>query len=226
MRRFLLCLLLTGSLAMEVHAAPCYGTRMPKQREFFSGLQSHAVFKRYLEAEYGKIRSTQHFLLLSLGLCDWLSIDLKGGIGNIKQRPVASAEIDYASGFSGGYGLRLRCLSRKDTRIAFGFQHISVHPDERAIGNVKHEAILDDWQVSLLLSQDIARFSPYIGVKWSRLDYIHKVDGNRKRWMSDLTKSIGAVWGADFSLTEKIWVNVEAQAFDGEAASLSLNYKF
>jgi hypothetical protein len=44
--------------------------------------------------------------------------------------------------------------------------------------------------------------------------------------MSDLTKSIGFIFGLDVPLTKKVWVNLEGQLFDSEAASCSVNYNF
>jgi len=209
-----------------VYGAPCYGTRMPGRNKFFAGVESNMLFKRYLEDDYGKLRSTQYFLDLSYGLFDWLSIDLKGGAGNIKQRPVNSDEVDYSSGFAGGYGFRLRLLDKNKMRMVFGFQHISVHPEKTYLGDIKNRAILDDWQVSLLGSYDISRFTPYAGMKWSRVDYIHWVDTTRKRRMSDRTKDLGLVLGADITLAKNFWINIEGQLFDSEAASVRLNYAF
>ena len=208
------------------YAAPCYGTKMPQKNKIFMGVQTHSIFKRYLEDDYGKVRSTQHFLLLSYGVFDWLSIDLKGGAGNIKEHPIGSDEIDYPSSFSGGYGLRVKFLNRDKIKAVFGFQHISVHPKHRNSGTVRNEAVLDDWQWSLLASYDFKKVAPYLGTKWSRVDYIHRLDGNRKRRMSDLTKSIGLVAGLDLPINDRFWVNVEGQWLDGEAMSVSVNYSF
>jgi hypothetical protein len=224
--KVILTLVIFFSLVIPSYAAPCYGTRMPQQKKFFTGAQTNIIFKRYLENSFGKIRSAQDFLLLSYGLCDWLSIDLKGGAGNIKQRPSDSSEIDYTSSFAGGYGFRLKFYEAKKIKAVFGFQHISVHPKMRRVGEVKNRAILDDWQVSLLASRDLGKITPYLGMKWSRLDYIHKVDDNRKRVMSDLTKSLGAIAGIDIPLNEKFWLNLEGQFFDTEACAISLNYSF
>ena len=85
-------------------SAPCYGTKMPDKQQVVMGFQVHSIMKRYLESEYGKVRSLQYFYLLSYGLNEWFSIDLKGGVGNIKQRPSTSSELDYPSSFAGGYG--------------------------------------------------------------------------------------------------------------------------
>ncbi len=223
-------LFLTQHSSLTTHnycyAAPCYGTKMPEKKELFMGLQTHAIFKRYLENEYGKVRSFQNFLLISYGLYNWLSIDLKGGAGNIKQHPVGSDEVDYSSNFAGGYGFRLKLYDGKKIKPFFGFQHISIHPKSVHLGTVKNRAILDDWQVSLLASYDFKKVTPYLGTKWSRVDYIHRVDENRKRRMSDLTKDIGLVMGVDFSLTQNCWVNLENQFIDGEALAVSINYSF
>jgi len=224
---FWIIILIFGFWILDLsYAAPCYGTKMPKKKKFFAGLQSHTVFKRYLEDEYGKLRSQQELFLLSYGVYDWLSIDLKGGTGYIKQHPVGSDEIDYPSWFGGGYGFRLRLYDQQKLNLVVGFQHISIHPKTVSINNAKNKAVLDDWQISCLVSRNFAKFTPYLGTKWSRVDYIHWVDRNRKRRMSDLTKGIGLVLGMDFSITERVWLNLEGQLFDGEACAFSVNYSF
>jgi len=223
---FLILLTVYCSLYTIGYTAPCYGTKMPKEKKFFAGAQTHTIFKRYLEDEYGKLRSTQHFFLLSYGVCDWLSVDLKAGAGNIKQHPVGSDEVDYNSNFAGGYGLRVKFLNQDKIKAVFGFQHISAHPKSSCVGDTRHKAILDDWQWSLLASYDLKKIIPYLGSKWSRVDYIHKVEDNRKRRMSDLTKDIGLVTGIDFSLTQNSWLNLEGQFIDGEALVVSFNYSF
>lgn len=214
------------TLYTKCYASPCYGTTMPERNKFFMGLQTHAIFKRYLENEMGKIRSTQHFLLLSYGAFDWLSIDLKVGTGNIKQNPQNSSEIDYTSNFAGGYGFRIKAYDKNKTKIVFGFQHISIHPKSTHLGDDKHKAILDDWQVSLLASRKFLKLTPYLGARWSRADYIHRNVGDRKRVMSDLTKGIGLIFGVDLLVNERVWLNLEGQIFDSEAFAFSLNYKF
>jgi len=226
MKKTILIFVFLLQVSISANSAPCYGTKMPQERQFFTGLGNHTLFKRYLEDDYGKLRSTQSFLLLSYGIFDWLSIDLKGGAGDMHQRPVDSSEIDYSTGFAGGYGFRLRLLDKKNTQVIFGFQHISVHPKRTYVSGVKNKAVLDDWQVSLLASYDLKIFTPYIGTRWSRVDYIHWVDDNRKRVMSDLGKSIGLVFGFDVPFTQKIWLNLEGSSLDSDSFSGSLNYGF
>ena len=209
-----------------VQAAPCYGTKMPQKKQFFTGLQNHTLLKRYLEDDYGNLRSSQNFLLVSYGIFDWLSVDLKGGAGDIKQHPLGVSEVDYSTGFAGGYGFRLRLLNKEKTKVVFGFQHISVHPKRTYVAGVKNKAILDDWQVSMLASYDFKYLTPYLGTRWSRVDYIHWVDEVRKRKMSDLSRSVGLIFGFDVPFTQKLWLNLEGQFFDSDAFACSLNYSF
>lgn len=208
------------------YAAPCYGTKMPKQKQIFIGLESHSLFKRYLEKEYGKLRSIQEFFLLSYGVFDWLSLDLKVGSGNIRQHPVGSDEVDYPTSFSGGYGFRIKLYDKAQTKMVFGFQHISVHPKGARLGDNTQRAIVDDWQFSFLVSRRFFKITPYLGAKWSRTDYIHRQKEDRKRKKSDLTKDTGLVLGLDIPVTEKVWLNLEGQAFDNESGAFSLNFSF
>ncbi|MCG8432378.1 MAG: hypothetical protein MJA29_14565 [Candidatus Omnitrophica bacterium] len=217
------------SLRTDLGAAPCYGTRLPLKGKFVAGTETYMVFKRYLEAGFGEMRSTQYFFKLSYGVFDWLSVDLKGGAGNIKQRPPTSDEVDYRSDFAGGYGYRLRLYDNGRAKAVFGFQHISVHPSSSktgSSGDVRNKAILDDWQYSLLFSYKTAKCTPYLGTRWSRMDYIHRVEGDRKRRMSDLTRDIGLIAGIDIAINESVWLNLEGQFLDAEALSLSLNWEF
>jgi hypothetical protein len=199
---------------------------MPEKKHFFIGLQSYSVFKRSLENDYGKISSLQNFLLLSYGVLDWLSIDLKGGSGNIKQHHQSGDELKYATYLGGGYGLRLRLYNSDKTKVIFGFQHISIHPYTVSIDSSKHKAVLDNWQFSLLASREFSKLTPYLGAVWSRMDYIYWIDTNRKLEKSDLNKSAGLIIGMDIPLSKKLWFNVEGQFFDETSVAGSLNFAF
>ena len=215
-------------LAGQAFSAPCYGTKLPSKDQFFVGYESYNLFDRELEDSFGSVRSFQHFLLISYGATDWLSIDLKGGAGKIKQNPLSAAEVDYPSSFAGGYGFRILLIDDffTDIKIVCGFQHISVHPRSIRLDGVKNEAILDDWQFSLLASKPIYKVTPYIGCKWSRVDYIHRVGDNRKRRMSDRTESIGLILGIDIPFFMESRLNLEGHYFDEEAVAASIFYEF
>lgn len=208
-------------------AAPAYGTTLPEQFQFFLGGQTHVVLKRELEQGREPMRSLQHFLLISFGLTDWLSLDLKGGAGDIAQRPNALSDtISYPTYVGGGYGFRLRLHEDDRSKVVFGFQHISIHPYSVFVDTVKHKAVLDDWQLSLLYSYKFDKFTPYVGGKWSRMDYIHWENDQRERVKSDTDKSYGVILGADIPLSEKWRINLEGQLVDVEAVSASIMYQF
>jgi hypothetical protein len=226
MRKILLFFLICFCITNPSYAAPCYGTRMPQQKKIFAGIQAYSVFKRTLEKDYGKIRSLQNFFLLSYGIFDWLSLDLKGGAGNIKQRPKIGEAIDYLTYLGGGYGLRLRLYESDLTKMVFGFQHISIHSRTESLGGSKYKAVLDDWQFSFLVSHDFSIFTPYIGTRWSRMDNINWIDTVRNREKSDLSKSLGLIIGTDIPLNKKTWLNVEGQFFDATAIAGSVNFAF
>jgi hypothetical protein len=213
-------------LATPGYAAPSYGTKMPEKNQFHVGGQTYSVQERKLEGENGEMSSLQHFLLLSYGLTDWFSIDMKGGAGNTHQTPDGANEITYPSYVGGGYGFRVRVLDRDKTKVVFGFQHISIHPYSVFIGNVKHKAVIDDWQLSFLASRDFKYITPYMGLRWSRMDYIHWVEDDRNRVKSDPDDITGLILGMDIPIQEKVWLNFEGQFFDAEAVSASINFCF
>lgn len=226
MKKIFITFILSFCIMYSASAAPIYGPKMPEKQQFFVGGQTHWVVRRDLEKEYGKMRSLQHFLLITYGVTDWLSIDLKGGAGNIKQNPTGSNEIDYPTALGGGYGFRLRVYEGDRSKVVFGFQHISIHPETIKVATTKHKSVLDDWQFSLLASYAFSRATPYVGTRWSRMDRIHWVNGNRKRERSDLTKSVGVIAGVDIPVTERVWMNVEGSVLDSKSIAFSINMAF
>jgi len=219
---FLIIFGVTGS----VHAAPAYGTKMPQQQQVYLGGQTHWVDERDLEEGHGDMTSLQHFLLISYGITDWLTLDLKGGAGNTHQTPDGGDEISYPAYMAGGYGFRIRLYEQDAMKAVFGFQHISVHPYSVFVGNVKHKAVIDDWQLSFLGSYALKHFTPYAGARWSRMDYIHWTEDERDRVKSDLDRSFGIITGVDIPVHEKVWINVEGDFVDATAVTASLNFHF
>jgi hypothetical protein len=226
MRKISLGLILVLCFVSLLYAAPCYGPNLPGKNKLSAELESYTIFKRHLENDLGKLKSQQQFFGLSYGVFDWLAIDLKAGAGNLKQYPSGASHIDYGTNFAGGYGLRVKFFDRDKIKAVFGFQHISVHPDPARSGAVKHKAILDDWQVSLLGSYAFGKVTPYLGTRWSRLDYIHWTGDKRKRVMSDPDECVGLITGINIPITERFWINLEGQFLDSEAVACRLNFDF
>jgi len=223
---FCFCFLFLMFSAEVCYSAPSYGTKMPKQNQVFWGGQTYSVVKRNLDGDNGKLNSLQHFLLISYGITDWFSLDLKGGAGDTHQTPDSGDEISYPAYLSGGYGFRIRLFETEATKAVFGFQHISVHPYSVFVGNVKRKAVIDDWQFSILASQRFEYMTPYIGTRWSRMDYIRWIDDARKRVKSKLGESVGIIIGTDVPMGNKIWLNFEGQFLDAQALAASVNFHF
>ena len=209
-----------------LYAAPCYGPNMPTKGKWDVGSEVNIVFERKLEKSHGEFKTNQYFITLSYGFWDWLCFDGKVGAGHIKQKPETGDEINYTTNFSGAYGFRIRAYQNetKNIRIITGFQHISVHPDSRDVDGAKNEAILDDWQGSVLIAKDYEHISPYCGVKVSGHDLIHKIAGERGRKKSD--DLFGVFAGADIYLNDSFRLNLEGRFLDETAASLALIHKF
>jgi len=221
-----LAILFVCCMSTHAAAAPAYGPHLPGRHQFQIGVQSYTVFERKLYRDQGEMRSQQQFMLVSLGLTDWLSLDLKGGSGDIEQKPDIGNTIKYETYVGGGYGFRIKWLDTEKTDAVVGFQHISIHPITQSINGFKHKSVLDDWNWSLLVGHRIGMLEPYAGVRWSRMDYIHWVDHDRKRVKSDLDRSIGGILGFNLFLQDDLWVNVEGNAFDTEALAAGINFQF
>lgn len=213
-------------LPVSSGAAPAYGTRLPEKFHLVVGGQTYVVKERQLSDNNGEINSLQHFLLLSFGITDWLSLDLKGGAGDIEHDQDGGNKIQYPAYVGGGYGFRIKLYDDAKIKSVFGFQHISIHPYSVFIGPTKNKSVLDDWQLSLLGSYDLKLVTPYAGVKWSRMDYIHWTDDDRNRKQSDWGQFTGLITGVDVPLGKSAWVNVEGQFLDSRALAVSLNYQF
>ncbi len=211
-------------MATLSYAAPTLGPAMPRQKEVFMGVQDYSVFNRTLEEQYGKMRSQQEFALFSYGVLDWLSLDLKGGAGSVRQRGGPVGNIKYTTYLAGGYGFRLKFYDAHNSKLIGGFQHISVHPyDYKSFHGSKNKVVLDDWQFPLLLAHDFTCVRPYVGVRWSWMNQIHWKDDVRKL---EKSKGTGLIVGTDIPLSKRVWINLEGQFFDTTAASGSLNFSF
>jgi hypothetical protein len=226
MNKLLLSMLGLIVFSTMANAAPCYGPRMPHQKQIHAGVESYTIYHRDLEDNFGKIRSQQQFVLLSYGLYDWLSIDFKGGSGDIRSYSNTSSDIHYKPFLAGGYGVRFRLYSNEVNKVVFGFQHISNHPWSKHLGAVKHKSVLDDWQFSLLGSHDLKWMTPYVGTRFSWMNQIHWQDRVRKLEKSDLGKSVGLILGTDVPIGKKMWINIEGQFLDATALAASVNLAF
>lgn len=230
MRRivFILIVLIMLSTGIAM-AAPAYGPKMPKAKQAFWGVQHYFIARRDLNNDNGSLRSRQNHLLLSYGVTDWLSLDLKGSLySSFTHEGVDGLDLEKYSNpiWGGGYGFRLRLYENGPWKTVAGFQHISIHPKSFRASGVKNNGILDDWQGSGLISYRFRKVTPYVGIAYSTLDYIHSVNNDGKRIISDVNHRAGLIVGMDISMTKRTWINLETDLRDGGAAAASVNMSF
>jgi hypothetical protein len=214
----------------SAQAAPAYGTKMPKAKQAFWGLQTYRIERRDLNNGNGAIKSQQNFLLLSYGLTEWFSLDLKYTIYSTFTHQGLDGEnlekYDRPGFWGGGYGFRIRLYEKGPWKVVTGVQHISTHPVTRKTSGVKHNGILDDWGGSTLVSYDLKKVAPYAGLAYSTLDYIHRINNDAQRINSDKYRYTGLVLGVDVPISKKVWINLETDWRDGGAGAVSLNMSF
>jgi len=208
-------------------AAPCYGTHMPKKKKWFGGVEYNFVAERKLQNGQGRVKNPDQLLMLSYGILDWLSIDLKGGSGKITYKDSEYGDQDLSTGFSGAYGFRIRLWEDKNenSKLVAGFQHISVHPRCVHTSGGRYTAVADEWQGSCLGSLRIKQFNPYLGVKYATYDLIRWInDANRKRYKSE--DNWGLVLGTDLWIRKNLKFNLEYHLLDEKSVSISLGFDF
>lgn len=214
---------------LAAFCGPSNGTVFPPPGRIEAGYEYHVMFDRELDRSYGKLDTIDHFFALSIGILDWLAIDGKLGIGDVNLRESSHLpKLEFDTGFAGGYGFRIKAFedAKSRVRLILGMQHICVHPEVRSADSDKYESILDDWQVSGLVSKRFKFLSPYAGIKLSDCEIIYTINKHdRKRRYSE--NHIGFICGADSHFFEdKVRVNVEGRFFDETGFSVLAAYLF
>ena len=209
------------------YAAPCYGTHMPGEKQWRWGLQGDFLIDRDLKDDQGGTSGNRYFLTGSYGIFDWICFDGKIGAGDVSWHNSNPGDLNYNTGFAGGYGFRIRGPENRDLGIktVAGFQHISIHPRTTCPANDKHRVIIDDWQGSVLISKDIGNFVPYLGARYGTVDYIKWVNEHDRRRIKS-KKMAGIVIGMDYMVARDTRLNIEGDFIDGEELSIGISRDF
>ncbi|NTV29474.1 MAG: hypothetical protein HGA80_05275 [Candidatus Omnitrophica bacterium] len=227
MRKVWVLLFYFFSVAGVASAAPAYGTKMPEQNKVFWGYQHYAVLDRDLNKDHGELQSQQDHILLSYGVMDWLSLDLKASRGTVRHEDGSGSVLKYDRPlWGGGYGFRVKLFKSGAVKSVAGFQHISIHPMTVKRNGEKNNAILDDWQGSWLVSYSFRRFTPYVGLRYGTADYIHRLNNDADRILTAEGRRLDLVSGLDIPLTSRTWLNVEGAVGGGVALATGVNCSF
>lgn len=209
------------------YGAPCYGTHMPKVRQWIWGLQGDFLIDRNLNNDQGGTSGNRFLLTGSYGVFKWLCFDGRIGVGDVAWHNSNPGNLDYNTNFAGGYGFRIKGYENEELGIktVVGFQHISVHPRTTEPRSDKHRVIIDDWQGSALISKDMGNLVPYFGARYGTVDFIKWVnEHDRKRIKSE--KVIGVVIGMDYLIRKDTRLNIEGIFVDGEEIAVGISRDF
>lgn len=225
---YLLCGFILILAAADIsYAAPSWGTHMPGREKWIWGVEGSFIVDKNLDNDEGGANGNRYFLTASYGIFSWISLDGKIGAGGVDWDRNRGDNLNYSTNFAGGYGFRIKGYENEKYGIksAVGFQHISVHPDAKNQGGDKNEAIMDEWQGSLVVSKTIADIVPYIGARYGSLDFIKRTNEvDRKRIKSE--KNYGVIVGLDWWLDKSTRLNFEGTFLDGEELSFGLSRAF
>ena len=210
-------------------AAPSNGTKLPTKKRLEVGYEYSLMYKRPLDRSYGNLRAQSNFYTVSYGIFDWLCLDAKIGLGNVRQKGgIHLPKLEYRTGFAGGYGIRIRAFNhaKSGVSVILGAQHISIHPQDRSIDDDKYECFLDDWQISGIMSKRFKYITPYAGMKVSDCEIVYNINKHDKK--RRYSKShIGLICGADILLFEdKLRINLETRFIDETGLSTAIAYLF
>ncbi len=212
---------------LRVYASPAYGTDTPDKGKISIGYQANLVFRQPLSDSHGNVRSYQHFLDLSYGALDWFAFDGKLGVGDIRQSGGNRPELNFGTGFAGGYGFRILLWNKPTdkTRVTVGFHHISVHPNDENVGGNLYETFLDDWQVDLLASKKFGKFEPFAGGMASIFDQGYRINhGDRTRMHPKYYG--GVIAGCGLDIRKDVKLKVEGHFIDEDSLSAGLYYSY
>ncbi|MDD5437491.1 MAG: hypothetical protein PHX20_08125 [Candidatus Omnitrophica bacterium] len=224
---FIIALVFYFLSSSRVYGAPAYGTDTPDKGKIMMGYQANLIFRHQLHGVNGNIRSYQHFLDLSYGVLDWFAFDGKLGVGDVRQSGGERPEINYGTGFAGGYGFRILLWNKPadKMRMTLGLHHISVHPTDENVGGNLYETFLDDWQIDLLASKRFGKFEPFLGGKASLFEQGYRVNHGERHRRSP-KYSGGVIAGCGFDLNKDLTVKVEGHFIDEDSLSAGLYYKY
>lgn len=223
----ILLVLFLAFSASPVSAIPSFGTLMPTAGEGIGGGRADFIFDRDFD-EYEDAKAGGYYYQASYGLTDWFSLDGMIGLGSVTAEFESSDKLRYPTNFSGGYGFRLRPYRNEKHGIDWvaGFQHMSTHPGKRRqVKGRKYEIIWDEWQLSSTISKEIWRLRPYCGMKYSFTYLISKVDGDRRRRLSN-GSPIGLIVGTDVKVADHVYVNAEGRFFDETALNAGVVIRY
>jgi hypothetical protein len=207
-------------------AIPSEGDFLPAEHSSIWGIQYNHIFLRDVNKVEGRASTTQYFIAASYALTPRFFLDGKIGMGNVRFKRNDGLDLDFSTGFAGGYGFRY--LVHEDSVSGFksiaGFQHISCHPFKDEVNTAPHRVIWDEWQGTWLFIKEWHKAALYCGPQYSAMQLKYRVDSFRRRLKTE--DSWGMLVGGNYRIGKNVSINTEFRLFDEQAVNTGIYYKF
>jgi len=209
-------------------SAPTCGTILPGKKRVEWGLALNTLFKYSVNNSTTKadLRSEQLFLTLAYGIFDWLALDGKIGLADLRNDKSNHLDIDYDFRWGGGYGFRIKAYEnpQNNTRLILGVHHISVHPASEMINSTRYKAIFDDNQIDAIFAKEYGLGIPYAGCKVSKSRLLRRDNTNDSSLHSHVR--LGVILGYDYRLPRETYINIESRFIDETAFTVGVSHIF
>lgn len=164
------------------------------------------------------------------GLTDWLSLYAKVGWAYLRVNDSTSANgaNDFGSNLLLGAQLKSRLWqnAKKNWEWNGSVQYLWVGAPHR---RNKHQGEWQEWQVATTTARSFGRLKPYMGVKYSLVDFdfkLRKGDETIQRGTYKQEARVGPVLGTDYLVGEDVIVNVESAYIDGAEVTAAIAHAF
>lgn len=220
---FLASLLL---LSQDCSAIPSEGNFIPGLNEVIWAVQSNNIFLRDFNKVEGKASTAQSFVQASYGIGERFFLDGKLGIGSVSFELNDGTDLDFSTGFAGGYGFRYLVHENKQKSIKsiMGFQHISCHPFKDTVNDVPYRVIWDEWQGTWLFIKEYEKIAVYCGPQYSTAQLKYKVDSLRRRLKAE--DAWGMLVGGNYNIYKDMTIHAEVRVLNEWALNLGISHKF
>ena len=212
--------------SINASAIPSEGNFLPELHKTIWGFQFNNIFLRDFNKVKGEGRTKQYFLKASYALTKRFFLDAKIGMGSINFKRNDGIDLDFSSGFAGGYGFRYLVFQfdQSGWKSIVGFQHISCHPFKDTLADVEHRVIWDEWQGTWLFIKEWKKSALYFGPQYSAAQLKYKVDDLRTRLKAE--DSWGLLLGSNYRFSRKASISAEIRVLDEWAINTGICYKF
>ncbi len=227
-------------LASVVNASSVGGD-IPEKGELAVGFETNFMTKREVkdvtQNQSAELKSNQYLATLAYGLLDRLALKVKLGAGDLRYKDADEKQVTE-EGFLWGIGLDSKVYENEENglKLLLGAEYFSAGDLDVKSRYLDPNDTLTfedwrEWQISFLVAKDIARFMPYLGVKYSDFEMDYKwydssagTTTTGKKIEAD--KNFGVFLGTDYRLGENWKLNLEGRFIDETAMSFAGTYKF